>query len=110
MTLLVLYGTIFAWMISLIGGLFVLSLPPLKQQRPHQTWDVSTAICCLITIVLMLIAKTAFRSSPTGVDSMVEGVLRVSIAFLAGGAALGFGLTAVAGGLLMIAERVSRWR
>lgn len=97
----------FAVMVSVGAGLPILLLPLWHGQRTRRQWDVSTAICCLCSGSLFVLAKTTFSSIPEGDDSMAQAFKLATVAFLAGGGSIGFGLTSVAGALLMIVARVS---
>ena len=101
---------LFAIMFSVGAGLVILLWPMLQGQKLRRSWDVPTAICCLCSGCLFVLAKATFASIPAGVDQMVQGYRLATVAFLAGGGAVGFGLTAVTGGLLMVVARVSRRR
>lgn len=101
---------LFAIMVSGGAGLVILLWPMWQGQKLRRRWDVPTAICCLCSGCLFVLAKVTFAAIPEGVDQMVQGFRLATIAFLAGGGSLGFGLTAVTGGLLMVVARFSRRR
>lgn len=100
----------FAAMVSVGAGLLILLWPMWRGQRTRRQWDIPTAICCLTSGSLFVLAKVTFSSIPEGYDSMAQAFTLATVAFLAGGGSIGFGLTAVAGALLMIVARMSRRR
>lgn len=110
MGLLLGFGLLFALMVSVAAGLLILLSPKWKGQRTSREWDHPTAICCLCSAFLFVLAKAVFSLTPTGDDSMAQGFRQAAVAFSAAGGSIGFGLTAVLGGLLMVVARLSRRR
>lgn len=110
MGLLLGFGLLFWFMVSVLAGLLILGMPQSGGQRSTRKWDLPAAICCVISGFLFLLAKWTFGLTPTGPDSMTQGFKQAAVAFSAAGGSVGFGLTAVAGGLLMITARLSRRR
>ena len=108
MGILLVFGLLFAIGIAVGAGLLILSVPALRGQRSRKQWDLATAVCSLFSGFLYVIARVIFPSGPSSGMVMAQDFRFATVAFLAAGGSIGFGLTAVLGGLLMIVARVSR--
>lgn len=110
MGLLLGFGLLFWLMVSVGAGLVILGLSQWRGVRSQQQWDLPAAICGLLSGCLFLIARWTFALTPSGPNAMAQGFRNAAVAFSAPGGSIGFGLTAVLGGLLMVVARVSRRR
>jgi len=108
MGLILAFLLVFGLMVSVPAGIVLLLLLGSRGQSRWQEWGFSTAICFLISGLLFVIARSAFPPATGPGSPTAQDFYLAVVGFMAAGGSLGFGLTAVLGGLITVGAWVSR--